>query len=204
MKRIFLFLTIFTFSIFIGKGQSCENNFIAKLKAIWPQKIEKIDKKVRKLSEKNFEVNCDSIKVIYIPQLLCYKKIKSETKINKENFFCVLNPKSLLFYSAKLKSGKTYFSINSFFGKISQIIEANETEKRLFDSLSYLIKKYNSSYFFTIYNSWNYLFLIKEDRILAFKYYEPEKELDLNKVIEEIMNDPFTMRYNKPEETICY
>lgn len=204
MKRISTFLTICIFFLIIAKAQNCENNFIGRLKEVWPKKMEKIDKKVRKLSEKDLDANFDSMKVIYVPQLLFYKKIKSGIKINKEDFFCTLNPKSLLFYNAKLKYDKTYFRINSFYGKISQIMEANETEKRLFDSLSYLIKKYNSSYFFTIYNSWNYLFLIKDDKILAFKYYEPEKELDLNKVIEEIMNDPFGMRYEKPEETICY
>lgn len=203
MKHHFLCSIICLLHFFTLHAQTCEKNFIEKLKDLWPQQITQFNNQIRLLNKEPMRTNFDSIAIIYVPQLLYYKKIKTGTTIKREDYFCTVNYKSILFNDALLKYKEEYFFIYSITGKELKVSHNYIATQKRYKELSNLIKKYQSNYLFTICNS-NYLFLIKDNKILAFDYPYPDKELNLNKVIEEIISNPLLFHYYKPIEVICY
>lgn len=205
MKRINLFVIACFLQLFTVNAQNCEESFIEKFKTVWPKKIVEFNNKVNLLNKKTFNTESDSITVIYLPQLLYYKKVKFETKRKKEEFFCKVNPKSMLFYNALLKYKQKYYVILSSTGEKIELVNTytNEEAEKRYKALLHLIQTYESNYIFTICNS-NYIFIIKENKIIAFDYIHPEKELDINKIIEEITSNPLLFHYYKPIEVLCY
>lgn len=204
MKRNYIFWTICVLPIFIGNTQTCKKTFIEKLKAIWPSKVEQFNNQIKLLNKEFVTKDRDSINIIYVPQLLYHKNVKYGMKMGKEDFFCTLNPESMFFYEALLKQRQKYYFLFSITGKNIEIVNTYSTneKKKIHEALLSLIRIYKSDYLFTISNCY-YIFLVKDDKILAFDYFHPEKEADINIIIEEITSDPLLFRYYEPIEIIC-
>lgn len=204
MRHIYLYLIMSMLQLYTLNAQTCQKTFIEKLKAIWPSKIEQFNNQIKGLNEDFVTQDRDSVNIIYVPQLLYHKNVKYGMKMEKEDFFCMLNPESMRFYEALIKYKQQYLFLLSTTGKNIENVNTYSTKdkKNIYEVLFSLINKYQSDYLFTIFNCY-YIFLVKNDQILAFDYFQPEKEIDINKIIKEIISNPLLFRYYEPIEIIC-
>ncbi len=158
MKRLLLFLTFILFSLFSNdvNAQSCMDSFIKDLMQISSKRNERYYKTAQAKTEQSKIDNYKCLTIINIPVIFstkeASKKVRHGEKLNKNNFFCYFNPKSLAFNESLILQDTNVIGVILQSTTSSESLEFIKNVDAYKEKLAKAILKINPDFIFEIYN----------------------------------------------------